>query len=267
MNGDPTQQPINLLLSREELLLVLKLLGVETIPGLDADPQGALDAGQQAVALRVAERALRARALADVRDGQVALHNALISAVGTCAFPQRTVFVYHWPAGGEEAIRYFGHLRGDEVVVHTRPADVLHLFSRMPSAGYFAEQMLAACAVTAAEPAVSGGFTLASAAFTRLRQLAEGGSTQAALDLLRQTGIDATGAGALVATLAHNPAVSIVQMRKQQDGAVAGQEFTLLQNSQHAWLVQLDASATERPLQVQPASRQTVERLLSGWLA
>lgn len=267
MNGEPIRQPVNILLSREELLLVLKLLGVEAIPGLDADPQGAWDAGQEALALRVAERALRARALADVRDGQVALHNALISAVGTCAFPHKTVFVYHWPAGGEEAIRYFGHMRGDEVVVHTRPADGLHLFSRLPSAGYFTDQLLTACAVTADKPALSGGFTLASAAFTRLRQLAEGGSTQTALDLLRQTGLDAVGAEALVATLAHAPAVSIIQMRKQQDGAVAGQEFTLLQNSQHAWLVQPNTGTAERPLHVQPTSRQTVERLLADWLA
>ena len=124
-------QPMNVLLSRDELLLMLQLLRAPTLAGLDANPAGDWNAEQQRVALTVAERALRARDLAHLRPGgELAVHTALLAAVGVCAYPQATLFVYHWPANAEAATRYFAHQRQGELVAHTRPADVLHLFTR-----------------------------------------------------------------------------------------------------------------------------------------
>src|SRR5512145_1990409 len=125
MNGNNTSEPIQILLSREELLFVLNLLQAGFIPGLDDDPLGELTAEQQAFALTVAGRALRARELAQQHpDGQWVVHNNLLLAVGGCAYAQGIISVYHWPSNSALPRRFFGHLRENQAIAHTRPADV-----------------------------------------------------------------------------------------------------------------------------------------------
>ena len=64
MATDNAVEPVNIMLSRDELLLVLGLINTEYIPGLDADPLGELSTDQLVLALTVAGRGLRARGLA-----------------------------------------------------------------------------------------------------------------------------------------------------------------------------------------------------------
>jgi hypothetical protein len=257
-------QPVNVLLSREELLVVLRSLGVTTIPGLDDDPQGPLTAEQQALALTVAERALQARALIERRDDSWAIHNALLSAVGVCAFPQKMFYAYHWPAGAPFPVRYFGHQRGGECIVHTRPAEVLHLFTRLPSVALMVEQLLAFCAWRDPAPAPRPGFSLNRADLAQVRSCAERGETAAAQALLIEHQAAAETAQALVETLAHQPRVSIIQLWRRGASGLEAREFTLLQNSTHAWLWQT-SETTAQTVYVQPATTPAVQALLSTW--
>ena len=125
-----------IVLSREELLFVLQQLDATTLPGLDRDPQGELTPEGMQIALSVAERALQARGL--TRRGQtnpamVHIHETLLTSIGVCLYAQQAIFLYHRRAGQQEPIRYFGHLRDDEVVAHTHPAIALHQFALLPS--------------------------------------------------------------------------------------------------------------------------------------
>jgi hypothetical protein len=260
-------QPMNVLLSRDELLLMLQLLRAPTLAGLDANPAGDWNAEQQRVALTVAERALRARDLAHLRPGgELAVHTALLAAVGVCAYPQATLFVYHWPANAEAATRYFAHQRQGELVAHTRPADVLHLFTRLPSPAALVTQLFTACGWEEVPTGASQQFTLPAPLFADVRRLAMSGEVAGALDLLRPQRIAIESARPFVMTLAEAPRLSVVQMRKQGNGGVQALDLTLVQNSQRSWLVTNGVNNDPDTLAVKTTTRAEVTALFTNWL-
>lgn len=260
-------KPVNVLLSREELLLVLRLLQAPTLAGLDTDPAGELDAAQQTVAFTVAERALRARELAQLRPGgELAVHTALLAAIGVCAYPQTTIFVYHWPVNGDAAIRYFAHARAGEIVAHTRPADVLHLFTRLPSTTHLVTQLFMACGWEDGPSAPGQPFTVPAPIFADVRRMAMAGAVQGAIELLRTQRVAPDSARAFLMTLAEAPRLSVVQMRKQVNGAVQARDFTLVQNSQRSWLVTNASDVGEEAVTIKTTSKPEVAELFAGWL-
>ena len=93
MNDKNEFEPVDLLLSREELLLLLDLLQANTIPGLEVDPFGELNDAQRQLAIVWAGRALRARELAQLNEaGELMVHDDLLTAVGTCAYADKAFF-------------------------------------------------------------------------------------------------------------------------------------------------------------------------------
>lgn len=266
-NGD-NGQPLNILLSRDELLLVLSQMETGYIPGLDADPLGELTDEQQSLALTVAGRGLMARELAGLtEDGQLVLHTALLTAVGVCAYSQNAIFAYRWPAGSDTPVRYFGHIRGDVAVAHTRPQDVLHLFSLTPSRAALIDEIVALAAGSAAtnkaSVAPAGELTVSGADLGRARELAASGAADAAAVLLGGAG-QSPAAVALADLLAASPDVTILQTLKQlETGAVEKRDFTLIsgQNGQGSWLVTASADAT---LTARPATSDDLRRVLDA---
>ena len=239
MADEQILEPINILLSREELLLVLDLLEADTIPGLDADPTlGELTPEQRSLALTVAERALRARELVQLEaNGELIIHKRLLTAVGVCAYPHSAVLVYHWPSQADTPVRYFGHLRGDDVIAHSVPDSTLHMFSLLLSRAQLVEQVLAVAqyqevAANALE------FNIPASVLGQVRELANAAEVDAATTVLSENGVATASAQAFVHTLAGNPRVTIMQLLKQQSqGDPLRQDVTLLQNGNSAWLV------------------------------
>lgn len=269
MNGNDTSEPIHILLSREELLFVLNLLQAGFIPGLDNDPLGELTAEQQALALTIAGRALWARELAQLHpDGQWVVHNNLFLAVGGCAYAQSVISVFHWPANGALPRRFFGHLRENHIVIHTRPADVLHRFSLLSSREQLISQVLTACDLEDGSAAPPQELTVLSDDFVKLRELAGAGDTTEAVKMLASNGTLPETAQAFVSTLADSARVSILQILHQPvNGAVQKRDFTVLQNSQQTWLISAPTSDTDDALlSVKTTTRGEVTTLLSEWL-
>jgi hypothetical protein len=259
-------EPINLLLSREELLLTLRLLQVDSIPGLDRDPQGDLTPEGLELALTVAGRALRARELAQVQeDGSLALHNLLMTAVGICAYATQTIFVYHWQEDGDLPVRYFGHIRGDDFVAHTRPDDVLHLFTLLPTKDQMVEQILQLCAWED-KAQKNGAYSLEVADFGQVRQWAREGEVDTVVSHLINHQASPEAAAALASTLNHSPHVSIMQMLRQQaDQSVAKQDFTLVQDQDHAWLMTSPTGDANGPLVVKTAVKEDIVSMINDW--
>jgi hypothetical protein len=261
-----TLEPINILLSREELLLVLELLQAESLPGLDADPLGELSPEGRDLALTVAGRGLMARDLAQLgEDGQLSVHSALLTAVGVCAYSTNTVFVFHWPETRENPIRYFGHVREDDVAAHSRPDDVLHLFTLLPSKDHLIEQVLAFCEFRDVPQTGSFEMAVAGEDFVQVRQLASNGSPQEAVDLLVANGAGPESAAAFVSTLAGSPRVSILQTLTQEgEDEVLKRDFTMVQDSQHTWFIGPTAAESEDlNLVIRLTTREEIESLLA----
>ena len=268
MNEKNPQEPTDIFLSREELLFVLNVLETGFIPGLDADPLGDLTLAEQSLALTFAERALRARGLAQLQaDGVVRVHQTLLQAVGACAYSQNAIFVYHWPTGGEAPIRFFGHIRDNEIVAHTRPEDVVHQLSILYSKVGLVERILQVCGCHDVSDSHSFDFTLPDAVFVQARELAESGAVDQATALMTQAQVDPAAAGAFAATLADSPTVSIFQMVKQGAGeSVKKQDSTVVKGSRYTWLLQPNDDAAQSMLTVRTTSVSDIQTLLTTWL-
>src|SRR4051794_8973733 len=114
-----SSEPITISLSFEELQVVLQALGNPQIPGLDNDPWVGLTPEQQNLALNVAWRGLEARGFARLdEDDQFRVHNALMTAVRTCASPRRTILVDRYAPDAQLSTLY-AHTGGDGSVVHS----------------------------------------------------------------------------------------------------------------------------------------------------
>jgi hypothetical protein len=267
MNEDTSLPPLAVTLSREELLAVLNVLRAPTIPGLDREPSGELTPEQEAFALVVARRALLARELAQMRaDGELLVRRGLLAAVGACAYAQDSILAYTWPAGAQAPLRLFGHIRGDDVVAHTRPAEVLHRFTMLPSKAALVAHVLAFCGFDAAAPTAAFDFTVSRQDFADARQYASAGNRVAAIELLVRNGAPEAAAASLVATWAAAPRVSVLQTLTQQGNqAVRTREFTLTHSGQHAWWAAPEPVAEAKaPIRVKTAGANNIRDLLTN---
>ncbi|MFZ2488792.1 MAG: hypothetical protein WAZ19_11775 [Anaerolineae bacterium] len=269
MATEKKQDAVNVVLSRDELVLVLSLLGVTTLPGLGGDPLGDLDAPRAAMSAVVAARGLRARDLARVRaeDGSLLVHVGVLGAVNACTAPDAALFVFHWAGEETEPQRWFGYRRGASCVVHRPLEDVLHRFTVLAASEQLVEQALATCQVQADEQPVDGVIDIKGSDFARLRQLAGTGAGDQALALLAAAAAPPRLALALVKTLAASPQVSILQLfTRAEDGATHQQDFTLLQNGSALWLMTPVTDDAER-VHIQSVARTHVYDVLLRGLA
>lgn len=259
-------EPINILLSRDELMAILDVLAVPIIPGVDADPLGELTPAQQTLALTVARRALRARELARLNEANAfVVHNMLLNAVGTCAYAEQSLFVYHWQPGSEVPTRYFGHIRGDAATIHARPEAELHLFTILPSKDRLLTQILDMCGYQDVSEAIIDEFIITQDTFTQARSLAEQADITQAIALLTQQDIPAESAQALADALGNTPRVSVMQTLQQRDQTVRRKDFTLLQNGHQPWFI-IPAPQEREVLVVRRSNRSEIQTLLAEWL-
>ena len=267
MSDENGFEPINVLLSREELIFVLDLLQADSIPGLDADPLGDLTVQQRAMAMVWAGRALRARELGQLNEaGELILHQALLTAVGVCAYSSQAVFIFHWPEAGADPSRFFGHIRGADIASHTRPVDVLHQFTLLPSREQLLAQVLDFCGYEDGSESADLTMTVNNAVFVRARELASDGQTQAAVDLLTTDAAPVETAVAFADTLADSPRVSILQTLKQDgEDTVQKSDFTIVQNDKYAWFI-ASAQDDEAALLVKTTNKNELETLLAELL-
>lgn len=257
--------PVDFLLARDELLYVLNLLAVATIPGLEDDPAGAMTPGEQTVALRVAGRGLRARQLASVReDGEVVLQNNLLAAIATCAIGQRAIFVNHWAANQTLPMPIFAHIGDNGSVIHTRPADVLHSFSLQSSVADLVQQILDICEVSDQSASGAIALKLPATLLPQVREKAEAGAKAEAVNLLVANGNSAEAAQALVDTLATPYRASSLQLAQQANGQTTHQDMLLLQDDRQRWLI---TGATADSVTIQTVTRAEIQELLAKWLA
>ncbi|MCP4421408.1 MAG: hypothetical protein GY805_32760 [Chloroflexi bacterium] len=261
-------EPINILLSREELLLLLNMLQADSIPGLDVDPAGVLNDEQRALAYLWGGRSLRARELAQVGDNDsLKVHNALLTAVAACAYSNNALFIYHWSKDDVTPTRYFGHIRGDDIATHRRPEDVLHLFTLLPSKKHLFDQVMDVCEYEDLTAAPLDEIRTTEDDFVRVRKFVSQRDAQVASGLLINRGASAETAEAFVNTLGNSPRISVFQTFKQEgETAVKKGDFTVLQDNQHAWFIAPTPEEDNGGLFIKPTTRNEIEGALADLL-
>lgn len=267
MSNNINQEPITILLSREEVLFILNLLHADVIPGFDDDPLGEMTSEQRQLALTWAGRALRARGLAKLYDdGKWVVHKTVLRAVGVCAYSQNAIFFYHWPAQAEAPVRYYGHIRGDDIVVHSRPEDVLHQFTLFTSKDQLIDHVFGVVEYEETPNGHGYEISISNEDFVNVRELAGAGRVEQALELLVKNGASGDIARPFVETLVDAPRISIMQTLKQNsDQRVEKRDFTLIQNSHHTWLT-IAPDNNGAPLHVKSTTQNELQGLLNHWI-
>ncbi|MER2598938.1 MAG: hypothetical protein ABTQ73_05420 [Caldilineales bacterium] len=265
MTSDKKPNAMNVTLSRDELALVLSLLQVDTLPGLEANPLGELNASQAEMSAVVAARGLRARALARVEptSGQLLLHVGVLGAVSACTGAEAALFAWHWHGDEPSPQRWYGYRRGQNYVVHQPLEDVLHRFTVLSAGTQLVEEALTVCNIeSAGQRALVGELYLKGSDFARVRQLIATGATEEAQSVLAASAASPAVVAALLATLVAGPQISIVQLFTRTTTATPlQQDFTLLQNQYALWLMTPVAGDVER-VHIQSITRANLYDLL-----
>jgi len=248
-------QPIFVTLSLEELLVVLNTLEATSIPGLVADEWTRLSPAEQDLALSVARRALEARGLAATDpSGAVLVHRTLLKAVGVCAYPQRTLLIEHWAAGGQPE-NVFVHARDEDRVVHT-VAGGLHTFALHSSHSALVDHLGALCGWSGAAVAPNLALTIPRADFTRVCDAAAAGAETEAMEVVAAATKSGAAGSALVRALSGTPRISIVQVLSGPDGQPSDQpSFTVIGGAEGSWVVAPTDNDDGSPLRAQTTSR------------
>ncbi len=264
-----TRQIVEVILSREELALVLALIRADTIPGLGADPLGELTPEQRNLGLIFAERALRARELARLdANGQLLVQNALLNMVGACAFAQTSVLVQHHFPDGRPPAQYFGHIREGILVAHTLPDQALHRLALVPDRTALIEQIISVCQASNLPRMPAVEMQVERAALAQVREAAAQNQAAGAA-ILVQHGAEAEPAQQFAQSLAephHLAILQIVQIHPQDQMHLW--DLTLLHTAQAAWL----AYPLPNPVDGQDVymlrsiSTPELVRLLGSWI-
>lgn len=79
---------VSLSFSQEEVVLILKLLGTDSIPGVGQHPFGDVAQDVEQHLLASAERTLRARAMISIDGELINIDQLVVALIGTCAVPR-----------------------------------------------------------------------------------------------------------------------------------------------------------------------------------
>jgi hypothetical protein len=125
-------QPYSLTLTHNELLVILRLFGVESMNGLTAEPLAGLDERQIAERLNGGEATLVSRGLLQYQDDDTAiLDDALLAFVGASVFPDSILLVSETRMDGTNVPVYF-NATPQLMVEHISPRPGIYVFTHIP---------------------------------------------------------------------------------------------------------------------------------------
>lgn len=269
MDSSEVLSPTNFLLSREELILLLRLIDAVYVFGLEADPLDNLTEQQQAVGLLYAERALRAKGLAMLNEqGQLKIQRDLLEAVGTCAYPHKSIVTHHFAANALP-IPCFFHLRDKSIIAHTISESVLHHLVLLADQQSLLNEILSVCCCETLPETVAIDINLKGEVFSQAHERAMKGEIQAAVDVLTVNKVNEVSAEIVSKMLSSSHNVSVIHiLTPLPENSLAKRELTILHNTETAWLmVQSETDATNSTFTLQPITTDKFKTLLEDILS
>lgn len=264
-------EPTTLILSRDELLSALNALEATTISGIDSEPTGPRTEQEMLLAQEVATRSLRARGLARYESGTVLYEDRLLDIVGTCAYPKSALTAFHWASAEDEPVRFFGFVRNDVYVAHTRPEALMHRFDMYSESQQMANALIRFYQIDDQSADVNSTqkveLLLESETFSTIRQLSEAGNTEEAQDLLLEHQVAESAASQIATLFTDNPTLTVFQtVAEIEADAVVKRDFMLAQTNSRLWFVGAVDDTANGPLQVKDVTIDEILSLLTGWI-
>lgn len=220
---------VEVTLSREEVLVILNLIGTRALPRLGEEPIPGLTDEQRAFALIVAERALRARGLATINEeGKLLIHSDILRMVGFCALSTHSIFVTAVESVSGIGSQLVAHLYEAGWVLHLRPDPVLHTFELGEKIESLVERIAIFAGWTSVPHRDKFAITVAKPILARVREMADS-NPRSAIKLLVSEGNDPHTSQQLVDLLAQPHIVTVTQrVHTISDTSVSIQSITIL---------------------------------------
>lgn len=238
------------LLSREEVLAILSVLGVGALPGLGPEPIGKLSNEQIAYGIVGAERALRARGLARIsNEGHLLIDQYVLDMVGSCAFAEGSQIITVTDVPGGLTQMYFAYRRRELFVLQTSPSSQLFLYQTQPNQSALTETLISLCDVPVGLTAATEPILVSDEVLAQVRDLAVAGRADNAKNLLQTHLAGTASVDALISIITGHHRVAIFQsIAFGEDDTAAVQSVTIIYNDEDLWLaVEEPAGDGEEP--------------------
>lgn len=250
-------------LTREELAFVVRLVGAAELPGVGEDPLGELSLEQAAFAIVFAERSLRARGLASIdQHDQLDLDPRLVSLVVTCAYAEQALWLAQSISGGEP-FRVYGYLRGDQSVIHTKPAPVLHRLRALPDRSALIDALLDHAGCAALPPTPGERMTVPTSVVAAIA----GREQEANAALLRDHGAGVASSESFARVLASPHALSsFLHLVPNESSVFRWRDLSVLHNGDAAWQM-IPREDDNAFTLIEPISTERLATLLAAWVS
>ena len=257
------ESPLSIMLSQEELAVVVHYLEADTLLGLEPELFAGLSANQVTLVLGVAERALVARGfLKPGADNRFQVEPAVFAVVGACVFPETSLIVTQIRPGTLAETCFF-HISRRMIVMHTIPMTAIHQFIAVEEKEAIARAVLSILDLDVSfeqplgEPAQVGQAILVHA-----RDVAQAEGPGAAFHVLSQTNMNEEVARELAATLAQPVANTTLAYIEHKEEGELSDGFTVLQGQGALWLLTpVEDSATESILVLPVSAEEAIQRV------
>ncbi|HYF64482.1 MAG TPA: hypothetical protein VD886_16780 [Herpetosiphonaceae bacterium] len=253
-------QPYSLTLTHNELLVILRLFGVESMNGLTAAPLAGLDERQVAERLNGGEATLVSRGLLQHQDDDTAiLDDALLAFVGASVFPDAILLVSETRRDGTNIPVYFNAATA-LMVEHVSPRPGIYVFTHIPDSALLRQRVrmiaqgILGEAPAPAEHAVSIGDQDLADVLAQVRANDQAGAMQ----LLEQAGWPQAAIRPFVADLATATIVTGVAATGLRDADQPdSQSIMIVRGATACWLIDQHAAGDPAMLRVRAVDGQT----------
>jgi hypothetical protein len=253
-------QPYSLTLTHNELLVILRLFGVDSMNGLTAEPLAGLDERQIAERLNGGEVTLVSRGLLQYQDDETAiLDDALLAFVGASVFPDSILLVSETRTDGTNVPVYF-NATSQLMVEHVSPKPGVYVFTHIPDPGLLGQrvQMVLQPLVQAARPGASHDLPIEDRVLADVLAHSRQKRPVEASHLLEAAAWPAAAVQLLVDDLATATIWTGVVATGLRDSAEPdSQSVMVISGARSCWLLEQDAGGDPSRLRARTAGGQT----------
>jgi len=254
-------------LSQEELLVLIRLLGTPALPGLSVEALAELPPEQQAEVLTKAERSLKAKQfIRALGEEEVEIDPVVVALVGSCTVPNTSFLATYHTAERVEARYYHIHRPSETIVEHSFPELGFHRFSSVANQDELVEHIAGLLGLRdQAAPPVSP-FRIAEETLTQARDIAQQSDVQAVIEHLRAAHLPDMTAQQLAITLCDPVSngsivrVDYINPHDREQTEVSG--FATLEGPNGLWILRPGYDERPQPVEVSPASAVAVRSQL-----
>jgi hypothetical protein len=253
----------------EDLLVMLRVLGIRQLFGMPEDPMAGVPAEQANAALAAAERSLRARGFLQVSDDQerVIVYSPVAAMILTCALAPGVLRVFATAGGGPQTLRYY-HASPDMAVEHSFPERGLNCFTAAPTFRHLSGRLFDMLKIgQQPQPAVAAG-TTTEASLQKARDLARA-DQQSAASALQKGGL-AEATALRVGRALSRPLCTATVSAAYADENIPVQGLALIVEESAIWGVvsgEQEGTAQVLPLSGQEAAGRILSLLEAGTMA